>query len=211
MPWILRNKKKGFLLVITLISFAGFFTQLWPLSVIITLFIIYYILNKLTIRFSKEDVSFLHNRFEIRDIDTLVIGDTCKKNNLHIIIDKDKTLYFQSPDRSIEASYQIFMHFESVLESCMTQRRLILINDSKTDNHKISIFELPLLHFITKKELKLEALEHKQKNPLFYEPIRSIKILLRKSKKGYKIASCPHEKISVFCKERDIELIYLEK
>ncbi len=205
MSRILKNKE----FIACLITFSSavgiIFTNLWPLSILFLAVTMVIIINKLAKRFLYKNIDILHNRTEIREIDTLVIGDNCDLVN--ISINKERTLFYQSADRSFTASYQIFMHIESLLNE---GGRLIFICNTRIDSEKISIFDISYLHPITKKELGLESLEQMQRFPLIYEPIKSLKNILNYRENGFKITECNNE-LNKFCNERNIELIYLEK
>lgn len=205
MSWFLKNKKKTVALLVSILIF----TPIWWLTFVIWLSIALYSLNKYSIIHlsSKEVLALLYGRKQITKINTIIIGDTCTSDD----IEKYKlgnTIAIQFPDRNLEASYQIFMHIESLLED---KGRLIILHDNRIRTEKLSIFDTPYIHPITIKELKQENLNKKIRHPFIYEPIKSLKYLLDYKKSNYKNRPCPKESLNTFCKEREIELIYLRK
>lgn len=214
MSWILRKKKQK----LAILAIVFLFTSLWYLAISIWVLLVLYSLNarirgvfySVNNRIASIPCSvfaILHDRRNIAKINTLIIGDTCLKEvaEQYII---GNSLAVQFPGRSLEASYQIFMHIESVLEE---QGRLVVFHDDKTDQHKLTIFDLPYLHAITIKELKMEGWEKKARYPLVYEPVRSIDYIRGLQKTGYQIDKCPDEKLTLFCKERNIDFLYLNR
>ena len=209
MSWILRKKKK----IAAFLALAFLFTSIWWVTPIIwgALVIYAYIpgifrsMNSRVADSSYQTWSLLHNRTEIRKIHTLVIGDTCQPEltgkyatgNTHAV---------QFPNRSLRASWHIFMHMESVLEE---NGRLIIIHDNSRPQDKLTIFDLPYLSLITLKELDMEKHQWKLKYPLLWEPFLSFKYLSGHKKDGYEQQNCPLQELNQFCKERGIELIYL--
>lgn len=209
MSWILRKKKK----IAAFLALAFLFTSIWWVTPIIwgALVIYAYIpgifrsMNSRVAGASYQTWSLLHNRTEIRKIHTLVIGDTCQPEltgkyaagNTHTV---------QFPDRSLQASWHIFMHMESVLEE---NGRLIIIHDNSLPQDKLTIFDLPYLSLITLKELDMEKHQRKLKYPLLWEPFLSFKYLRGYKKDGYERQVCPLQELNQFCKERGIDLIYL--
>lgn len=205
MSRFLKNKEVLACMIALLLAAGITFTNIWPLSAIFLLVAVVIIINKLLKRHLYKNLDVLYNRTSIKEIKTLVIGDNCDIKD--IPIDRDSTVFFQSADRSFNASYQIFMHVESLLEN---GGRLIFINDTKVNQEAITIFDIFYLHPITRKELKIEELTLKSKYPLMYEPIKSLKNILRLNKKGFKQIECK-DNLYQFCKERNIELVYLSK
>ncbi len=212
MPWILRKKKKA----AALLAFVFLFTPCWYVTFAIWLLLLLYLLkcriasrwyslNRKIASHSNMVLELLHNRQEVRKIHTIIIGDTCSAE-LVSTYKRGNVLLVQFPERSLEASYHIFMHLESVLED---NARVVVLHDNRSSSNRITVFDLPYLHFISIKELHMEGWQHKQAFPLLYEPIRSIKYLLGVEKKGYQETPCPLDKLVQFCIERNFDLKYL--
>ena len=152
MPWVLKNKKKLLACVVAIISIGIIFTSFWYVSIIGFLFIIFYLLEHLLKGYNAKALAVMHQRHNIVKIKTLVIGDVCDES-IYKKYQSGETLKIQAPDRSLEASYQIFMHIESVLEE---NGNLIIVNDSKVDQQRYSVFDIQFLNSITRKELGIE-------------------------------------------------------
>ena len=212
MSWILRKKKKA----AAILALAFLLTPYWYLTLAIWLLIFLYILQKRIARrfhLLNEKIanhpnlalSVLHNRKEIVPIHTLFIGDTCS-DELVNQYKHGNALRVQFPDRSLGASYHIFMHIESVLEE---NGSVVILHDRKVQHDNLTFFDLPFIHFITIKETGMEGWQKKFARPLLYAPIRSIKFLLGNTKTGYRETACPMVELVHFCKERNINLKYL--
>lgn len=201
MSWLLKNKRKvAAALILTLV-----FTPVWYMALLLGTLIAFHRINTKLSRTEQKNLSILHNRQQITKINTLIIGDTCPP----AITEKFRTgnaFALQFPDRSLEASYQIFMHVESILEE---KGRLIIIHDTKIAHNKLSIFDFPYLHSITIKELKCENWKNKQKYPLLYEPVKCFRYLINLRKRNYQEAACPKNELNTFCSERGIDFVYL--
>lgn len=212
MSWILRKKKKA----AAILALVFLPTPYWYLALAIWLLIFLYVLkqrlarrlhlqNEKIANHPNQALSVLHNRKEITPIHTLFIGDTCSDE----LVDQYKrgnALRVQFPDRSLGASYHIFMHIESVLEE---KGRVVILHDRKVRHNNLTFFDLPFIHFITIKESGMEGWQKKYARPLLYAPIRSIKFLRGSTKTGYRETACPMAELVHFCKERNIDLIYL--
>ena len=212
MPWILRKKKEA----AALLAHVFLLTPYWYITIVIWLLIFLYHLkcrfssywHSLNDRISNHAnhvLATLHDRKVINKIHTLIIGDTCSEELVNEY-KQGNVLCVQFPDRSLEASYLIFMHLESVLEE---NDRVIILHDNRVPTNRITIFDLPYLHFISIKELNMEGWQKKYARPLLYAPIRSIKFLTRVAKKGYQEAPCPLADLPLFCEERNYQLKYM--
>ena len=206
MSRILKNRKILAVCILTSILLLIIFSPLWYLSFVLLGIFVPYALNYILIKRNLKVISIFHQREKIVKIDTLIIGDTCTEKLIKQYA-RGNTLRIQHPERSLEASYQIFMHVESILEE---NGKLIVINDSKV-KQQFSIFDIPFIHTISRKELGIEHLAKKTTYPLIYETIKSFKILIGYMKTGYSVVECPQRELVMFCKKRGIDLIYLSK
>ena len=205
MSRILKNKDFIACMILFLLAIGVAYMGLWPLSLVFLAAVAVIIVNIIAQRPIYKSLRILHNRTTIKEFDTLVIGDYCDMNDIEINI--SRTAFFQSADRSYAASYQIFMHVHSLLNN---GGRLIFINDTSVNPDAITIFDVLYLHPITRKELKIENLTNKIRKPFIFEPIKTLKNVLKLKKRGFKQAECKNG-LHKFCEERNIELIYLEK
>ncbi len=143
---------------------------------------------------------------EIRQWNTLVTGDftpphTGSGNN-------GNTLLITAPGRSLEASRQILLHTGSALAE---NGEVIILNKGKERKNKTyTIFDIPYLGLVARKELGLERLERKARYPIIYEPLKSIRLLLGISSGKYVPETCPDEVIVNYCKRKGFKLTYLE-
>lgn len=208
MSRILRAKRKLAICIVLILSFVIIVTTpFWYIAVTLWIMAALYVINIKTTVYDSGIMRILHTRNEIIKIDTLVIGDTCSRKIISQY-KKGNTICIQHHNRGLEASYQIFMHLESLLEN---GGRLVIVNDSKVNQERFSIYDIPFLNKITQKELNIERLAAKTKNPLFVTPLTSIAIFLRIKKSNYNVTQCPRKDLTDFCNKRNIELIYLNK
>lgn len=206
MSWLLKNK-----IIIVLFLLCGaiifLFTRLWVLSLLIILTIGLFGLNKIILRKSNK-MPLLSAQRKIKKYKYLVIGDLCPDSVLKDYIDKQEDAFkILAPGRSLNASYQILLHTISILDDGGT---CIIVDSGKQSKKVYSIFDLPYLSLITRKELQIEPLVKKSFYPLFYEPLKSLRILFNKpSGSKYKCVTNKDNKIIEFCRYKGIRLIHL--
>lgn len=145
---------------------------------------------------------------KIRNIDYLVIGDMCRTE--HIVPAGKTCLQIMAPSRSLYASYEIMRHTFSILRDFEGGGILVLaVRDKYAEKHNFSLFDIPFLHPVTIRKLGLARLARQTRLPLLFAPVRSLRFLLNLRRRTYIHGPCPDRAISEFCKERNIELIYL--
>lgn len=208
MSRILKNKKllvlsSGFLLAIALL-----FTSLWILSILILGGVLFVLMNHIVIREIGRPFQALSSVREIKSYDTLVIGEYAALSEYGAYCNKDRSVVITSPNRSLEASYQLLLHTISCIEDDGT---CIILYNRKALLKGFTLFDIPYIHPITRKELQIEHLVKQNRLPLLYEPIKSLKMLLRIKKRGFFETECPSAEIKNYCDKKGIHLIYLTK
>lgn len=184
------------------------FTPYSFLSLFILIGFILLFFNKIVIKKVFRHSALFSSKREIKHYNSIVIGDFVKSSVYEDYCDVDAALIFTSPNRTLNASYQILLHMISCLDEGGTC--VIIHNSHNKPNNDYSLFELPYLHFITQKELNIESLKSQLRYPLLYEPAKSLKLLLGITSNGYKKAECPNREIINFCRRKNISLIYLD-
>lgn len=208
MSWFLKNKK---IIIVGLLCSAIIlsFTKLWVLSLLIILAIGFLVLNKITLRkFNK--MPLLSAQRKIKKYKYLVIGDLCPYSVLKDFIDKQEDVFtILAPGRSLDASYQILLHTISILDE---DGICIIIDPERYSKRVYTIFDIPYLNFITRKELHLEWLARREYYPLLYEPIKSFSILLNISLRHnkYKNMICKDERFVNFFRKRTNQFVYIK-
>lgn len=206
MPRFLTIKKIAILCMLA-ISILLLFTKVWIISILILLAVLLYVLNKI-VRESTNKMPLLSARREIKKYQYLIIGDVCPHSILkNYISQPGNSLILLSPNRSLDASYQILLHTISILDENGT---CIIIDSGKQIKKPYTIFDIPYLSLIARKELKIEFLEKERFYPLFYEPIKSLLILLNFSlRRRYKNEICKDKRFEDFFQHRATQFIYL--
>ena len=206
MPRFLTNKKIAILCMLAL-SIPLLFTKVWIISILILLAVLLYVLNKI-VRESTNKMPLLSARREIKKYQYLIIGDVCPHSILkNYISQPSNSLILLSPNRSLDASYQILLHTISILDENGT---CIIIDSGKQIKKPYTIFDIPYLSLIARKELGIECLEKKRFYPLFYEPVKSLLILLNFSlRRKYKNKICKDKRFGDFFQHRTTQFIYL--
>lgn len=138
--------------------------------------------------------------FTERNYDCIVIGDLGFEGKS---IEGKKVLRFQFPNRTLFASYIILQHVFSWLREDNGEV-IILSKSNNLSKKQISVYDYPLLHRITLKKLNLKG--STPRNPLFRNPILSLKYLLKISSTKYKIINPLFPELIDFCKKRRIKL-----
>lgn len=208
MSRILKNKKLlvlsgGFLLAIALL-----FTSLWILSILILGGVLFVLMNHIVIREIGRPFQALSSVREIKSYDTLVVGEYAALSEYGAYCNKDRSVIITSPNRSLEASYQLLLHTISCIEDDGT---CIILYNRKAQLKGFTLFDIPYIHPITRKELQIEHLVKQNRLPLLYEPIKSLKMLLHIKKRGFFETECPSTEIKNYCDKKGIHLIYLTK
>lgn len=206
MSWFL-NKKKIILVFLLCGAIILLFTRLWVFSLLIILAIGVLVLNKIVLKKSNK-MPMLSAQRKIKKYKYLVIGDLCPYSVLRDFIDKqDNAFTILAPGRSIDASYQILLHTISILDE---DGICIIIDSGKHSNQVYTVFDVPYLSLITRKELQIESLAKRYSYPLFYEPFKSFQVLFNKaSNLKYRCEVCNYLKIKELCRYKGIQLVYL--
>ena len=209
MSRFLISKRRVMFLFILSLGGMLLFTSYWYLSLFIFAGALFLILNRVMIREIYKPCALFSSQREIKQYKFIVIGDCVKPYVYEPYCDKDTTLVFTSPDRTLNASCQILLH----MISCINEGGTCIITHNSRNKSKCdySLFDLPYLHIITRKELDIEYLNDRLRFPLYYETVKCMKLLLGIKANRYKIGECPNQEIVEFCKRKRISLIYLSK
>lgn len=139
-----------------------------------------------------------------------MIGDLCPYSVFKDYIDKQEDAFIiLAPGRSFDASYQIMLHTMSILDE---DGICIIIDSGRCPKRVYTVFDIPYLSFITRKELHLECLARREYYPLLYEPIKSFSILLNISLRHnkYKNMICKDERFVNFFRKRTNQFVYIK-
>lgn len=207
MSWFL-NKKKIILVFLLCGAIILLFTRLWVLSLLIILAIGFWILNKITLRKSNK-MPLLSAQRKIKKYKYLVIGDLCPDFVLKDYIDKQSDAFtILAPGRSLDASYQILLHTISILDE---DGICVIIDSGRHPNQVYTVFDVPYLNLVTRKELQIESLFRKASYPLFYEPVKSLFILFNLAFINHKCKKmiCIDERFVNLFQQRRNRLVYL--
>lgn len=206
MSWFLRKKKLLVLASGSLLAIVLLFTTFWFLSILIFGGVFFVVLNHVLLRKMARSLTPLSSVREIKSYDTLVIGEDASSSEYKAYFKEDSAVVFASPERSLEASYQILLH----TSSCIKEGGTCIILEGKHASHGgYSLFDVPYVHPITRKELQIEHLVKQSRLPLLYEPIKSLKILLHVKKRGFFETDCSSVEIKNYCNKKGFHLIYL--
>lgn len=208
MSWFLK-KKKIILVFLLCGAIILFFTKLWVFSLLIILTIGVFVLNKIVLKKSNK-MPLLSAQRKIKKYKYLVIGDLCSYSVLKDFIDKqDDAFTILVPGRSLDASYQILLHTISILDEDGT---CIIIDSRKHSNQIYTVFDVPYLNLVTRKELQIESLFRKASYPLFYEPVKSLYVLFNFTFRNHKFKNenCTDKRFTNFFQQRSNRFIYVK-
>lgn len=201
------NRKRRALAVMGIVAILLAFTSLWPLSLLYVALVICLYVNRMVLHKTNK-TSDLSAKRDIQTYDCLVIGDRCRRDMPERYgIPINNTFFLTVPGRSLEASFNILSHTFSLLNG---QRRTCIIVHSGKDKTSYSVFDTPYISLVSRKELELEKLHARSSYPFFFDPIRSIRVLLSVIPQKYEESDCPDERIKQLCNDKGIRLIYLE-
>lgn len=201
------NRKSFILACLLIISIILFSIKVWILAILILSVILLYVLNKIVLRKSNK-MSMLSAQRKIGKYKYLVIGDICLHDILKkYIVNQDDAFMITAPNRSLAASYQIMLHTISILDE---DGICIIVDSRKKMKNIYTIFDVPYLNMVTQKELCIEMLMKKYSFPLFYEPIKSFRILFNIPLiYKYKNAVCADRRFTDFFRNRKNQFVYL--
>ena len=146
---------------------------------------------------------------KIKKYKYLVIGDLCPDFVLKDYIDKQSDAFtILAPGRSLDASYQILLHTISILDE---DGICVIIDSGRHPNQVYTVFDVPYLNLVTRKELQIESLFRKASYPLFYEPVKSLFILFNLAFINHKCKKmiCIDERFVNLFQQRRNRLVYL--
>lgn len=212
--FLITNWKILFFAFLTGVLFSCYF-KLWIFAVLFIVLllgclsfkvVIYtnaLLLNKICYPLSK-----LHHKREIKSYRNLIIGDFAAPSCYQHLCEKGESLVVTSPDRTLEATWHILAHIESILDEKGT---CIIIDSTKQAKTDISTFDIHYLSLVSRLELKIDPNTFKYRYPLLSSPITCLKILLKDYSTGFVQKSCPDNRIVSLCKRKGFHLIYLTK
>ncbi len=208
MPRILKSKKNILLCVLITAAIVVVFIGLWYVSLILVLIAGLMIINQVAVKENAKAKSMaLSSKRAIHHWDTLLIGDL-PTPKLRKSIPRENSIKIISPGRSIESSYQILLHTGSAIGSNDT---VIILNDARRHPERLyTLFDIPYLGLVAKKEFGLEKLEHKTKYPILYEPFKTLQILLGIKIGDYVQKECPNKNFIKYCERKGFKLEYFE-
>ncbi len=207
MPRFLTKKRIIYAIGVLFVSFALAWLEWWLAILFIIVTLVPIVLNHL-VRWKQPSIHVFSANREIKKYHTLIIGEKCHRKYLSPYGEINDVLEITSPERSLEASYQIFLHVSSILERggiC------IIVDGFKKVKNPYTLFDVSFLSLIVKKELKLEKLTSRIPYPLFFEPYKSFKILLGITSGKYTETECPNVDINYYCNKKGFKLIYLKQ
>lgn len=162
----------------------------------------------ITQRFIVQKILKFSPRREIKEYSILLIGENCPQALSVFENNKETSLDLLSPGRSLEASYQIFLHTVSILKE---GGQCFIFDGDRMTKTDYTLFDVRFFSQLTIKQMGLNRLYLKSLFPLFFEPLRSIRLLLNLSKGNYQQAQCEHQGIIELCSRKHIQLHYYKK
>ncbi len=206
MPWFLKAFIKyhivavaTFLLGILCIYFGSYISGVVLLFGFIYIYFALFTYRQVLKKYKKQSEVFSPSSL-VRNVDYLVIGD------MYSVEEKGSYVQISSPDRGIEAIFEILKHTHSILKEggCV----ILALREKNIEKSGFSIFDIPFFHHITVERLKKEnrTLRGGVKSVLAH-PLMYLGYVLD-VKKRYFEQEIENEPIEKFCSERGYELIY---
>lgn len=203
MSWILRSKRQtAIFVVVAAILGCLFLLHYYMIAILSTVFITAaYYLNQQVYKKIRKPLEKLGPKRNVENIDRLVIGDMCVEAE----DDKKNSLIITAPSRSLYASSQILYHTGSALINSGT---VVIVAPLRNVKNRVTIFDAPFLSLVSSLEEGRKRSSLKNKYPLLFSPIRSIRFLLG-SRRNVTEAKCPEKGIVDYCIRKGFKLRYL--
>lgn len=204
---------KVLLFVFLIGALLSCYFKLWIFAVLFIVLLLGYLSFKVVIHTNalllnkiRYPLSKLHSKREIKSYHNLIIGDFAAPSCYQHFCAKGESLVVTSPNRTLEATWHILAHIESILDE---EGTCIIIDSTKQAKNDISIFDIQYLSLVSRLELKIDSNTFKYRYPLLSNPVTCLKFLLKVYSTGFLQATCPDERIVNLCKRKRIKLIYL--
>lgn len=164
--------------------------------------------NDLLLNKIRSPLSKLCSQREVKSYRNLIIGDFAAPSCYQHLCEKGESFVITSPNRTLEATWHILAHVESILDEGGT---CIIIDSAKQARTDISTFDIPYLSLVSRLALKIEPNASKYRYPLLSSPIICLKSLLKVYSNGFIEQTCSDNRIVSLCKRKGFRLIYLTK
>lgn len=208
MPWILRKFFKQHILCVVLFvcSILFFLNRKYIISAVffigcIMAYISIFVCRAAIKKSKLQNKDFLPES-ETRNVEYLIIGDMYKPT------ETGSYIQISAPNRSLDACYEILKHTHSILDD-KKGKVILVIKKHNIDKNKYSFFDLPFLHEITIKRLKLSV--DIGKLPVLHTLINlfgNLKFLFDIKSIGYKETDINADYIKKFCADRGYSLSF---
>lgn len=212
--FLITNWKVLVLVLLTGALLSCYF-KLWMLAIVFLVLLLGYISFKVVIHTNalllnkiRYPLSKLHSQREVKSYCNLIIGDFAAPSCYQHLCEKGESFVITSPNRTLEATWHILAHVESILDEGGT---CIIIDSAKQARTDISTFDVPYLSLVSRLELKIDSNTFKYRYPLLSAPIICLKFLLKVYSMGFIEQTCPDNQIVSLCKRKGFRLIYLTK
>jgi hypothetical protein len=169
-------------------------------GITLVILIIIVMLNRRIKSRLRKQIAPFYSRSMIRNVDYLIIGDICDPSTF--LPEKSTYIYIGRPNRGFVVSYQILRHTHSILKD-KGGEVVFVIKSNCLKSEEFSVFDIPFLHNTTIKELGLEKIVRRNRWPLIFEPIISVKFIMNRNCSIFKCIDCPDEEIITFCRDRN--------
>ena len=172
MSRFLKNRKLWMLVAGLALTAVLLIMKIWVLAAIVAVVEIYSLISILVVRETQKPMSELHANRNIRQVDTLIIGDWCSRKQLAQHFDLSRSLVVRAPGRSEKASLLLLEHLSSRLDGnnvCIVQPR--------KDNGEIGPYDVPYLSQLTKLEMGLTLSPRKMMIYLFVHITELAKVI----------------------------------
>lgn len=204
------NNLLKFLLIIVLSYFALVTINVFLYIFIVLIIVLFVILNRTVLTKSRQQIPDLFN-LDCRNFDVIIIGDLCDYSK--IVPQNMKVLTICAPGRTLYACELILKRIHSLLRENKGSV-IFVVDKTNVDSCAISFFDIPFLHIVTLRDLKLMSNYRKLQNkyPLIFHFKNSIKWLLNQRITEYVEFFEERESLTKFCTERNIKFsIYINK
>ena len=170
------------------------------LAVIIFLFAVALMVDSRAKKLLDEQTSYAYGKKQVRNADCLIIGDMVDCANICRV--DEVAVCIMSPGKSLEESFWILKRMFSILDE-EHGKVVIAVKDKNINKKGVSLFEYSFLSPIYRNILNVHYLEKQRRQPFFFAPLKSIRLVCGFRHKSEK-ADCLDARIADFCQERGI-------
>ena len=202
----ITDHKKRVVMMFLLLAVTAVFL-IFKLYILAAFLIVVVAVNELTVRKMSKRIAPFSTRSRIRNVDTLVIGETdsvCAKTAAK----QGTSVEICLPGCTLAGAYEVLRHTFSILKES-GGNAVLAVKKKNIGKIGYSLFDIGFFHVVTMNRLGLKNVRLMSHFPIVFAPVKSLRFLLGIGNKRNADEYCD-DNIMRFCSERDIEVKILQ-